>query len=160
MRACVCCCCCMYAQSCPTLFNPMNYNLPDSSVHGISQARTGILELVAILSTRGSSWPRDRTWVSCIAGWFFTTCEALYVCVCVCIYIYMCVCVCVCVCVFAISFSRGTSQPRDQTQVSRIVGRRFTVWATREALCIYISQLNYLVLGMMVRTTVLGISVY
>ena len=32
----------------------------------------------------------------------------------------------------AISFSRGSSQPRDQTQVSHIVGRRFTVWATRE----------------------------
>ena len=31
----------------------------------------------------------------------------------------------------AISFSRGSSQPRDRTQVSRIVGRRFTVWATR-----------------------------
>ena len=30
----------------------------------------------------------------------------------------------------AISFSRGSSQPRDQTQVSRIVDRRFTVWAT------------------------------
>ena len=33
----------------------------------------------------------------------------------------------------AISFSRGSSRPRDWTQVSRIVGRRFTVWATREA---------------------------
>ena len=32
----------------------------------------------------------------------------------------------------AISFSRGSSQPRDQTQVSCIVGRRFTIWATRE----------------------------
>ena len=32
-----------------------------------------------------------------------------------------------------ISFSRGTSQPRDRTQVSRIVGRCFTAWATREA---------------------------
>ena len=31
-----------------------------------------------------------------------------------------------------ISFSRGSSWARDQTQVSRIVGRRFTVWATRE----------------------------
>ena len=30
---------------------------------------------------------------------------------------------------FVISFSRGTSQPRDRTRVSRIVGRRFTVWA-------------------------------
>ena len=27
----------------------------------------------------------------------------------------------------AISFSRGSSRPRDQTQVSRIVGRHFTV---------------------------------
>ena len=34
-----------------------------------------------------------------------------------------------------ISFSRRSSQPRDWTQVSHIVGRRFTVWATREVLC-------------------------
>ena len=33
----------------------------------------------------------------------------------------------------AIAFSRGSSQPRDQTRVSHIVGRCFTVWATREA---------------------------
>ena len=33
----------------------------------------------------------------------------------------------------AISFSRGLSQPRDQTQVSRIAGRFFTVWVTRES---------------------------
>ena len=32
----------------------------------------------------------------------------------------------------AISFSRRSSQPRDWTRVSCIVGRRFTVWATRE----------------------------
>ena len=32
----------------------------------------------------------------------------------------------------AISFSRGSSQPRDQTRVSCTVGRRFIVWATRE----------------------------
>ena len=32
----------------------------------------------------------------------------------------------------AISFSRGSSRPRDWTQVSRIVGRHFTIWATRE----------------------------
>ena len=31
------------------------------------------------------------------------------------------------------SFSRGSSQPRDQTQVSRIAGRFFTSWDTREA---------------------------
>ena len=34
----------------------------------------------------------------------------------------------------AFPFSRGSSQPRDQTQVSRIAGRLFTSWATREAL--------------------------
>ena len=33
----------------------------------------------------------------------------------------------------AISFSRGSSQPRDQTQVSRTAGRFFTIWTTREA---------------------------
>ena len=31
------------------------------------------------------------------------------------------------------AFSRGSSQPRDQTRVSCIIGRRFTVWATRES---------------------------
>ena len=35
----------------------------------------------------------------------------------------------------AISFSRGSSWPRDQTQVSHVVGR-LTVWATREVLAI------------------------
>ena len=33
----------------------------------------------------------------------------------------------------AIPFSRGSSQPRDQTQVSRIAGRFFTSWTTRQA---------------------------
>ena len=33
----------------------------------------------------------------------------------------------------AFPFSRGSSQPRDQTKVSRIAGRLFTSWATREA---------------------------
>ena len=32
----------------------------------------------------------------------------------------------------AISFSRESFQPRDRTQVSHIVDRRFTIWATRE----------------------------
>ena len=65
-------------QSCRTLCNPMDCRPPGSSVHGISQAR--ILEWVAT------------------------------------------------------SFSRGTSWPRDWTQVSRIAGRHFTLWATREAI--------------------------
>ena len=33
----------------------------------------------------------------------------------------------------AISYSKGSSQPRDQTRVSRTAGRFFTIWATREA---------------------------
>ena len=33
----------------------------------------------------------------------------------------------------AVPFSRGSSQPRDWTQVSHIVGGFFTSWATREA---------------------------
>ena len=66
------------AQLCLTLCNPMDYNLPGSSAHGIFQART--LEWVAI------------------------------------------------------SLSRGASQPKDQTQVSHIAGRCFTIWATREDL--------------------------
>ena len=53
------------AQSCPTLCDPMDY-----TVHGILQAR--ILEWVAFPFSRGSSQPRDRTQVSCIAGGFFT----------------------------------------------------------------------------------------
>ena len=46
------------------------WELGVSSVHGILQAR--ILEWVAIPFSRGSSQPRDRTWVSCIAGRCFT----------------------------------------------------------------------------------------
>ena len=41
-----------------------------SSAHGIFQAR--ILEWVVIFFSRGSSWPRDWTCVSCITGRFFT----------------------------------------------------------------------------------------
>ena len=58
------------AQSCPTLCHPVDCSPPGSSVHGILQAR--ILEWVAISFSRGSSWPRDRTQVSCIAGRHFT----------------------------------------------------------------------------------------
>ena len=57
-------------QSCPTLCDPMNCSLPGSSIHGILQAR--VLEWVAISFSRGSSRPRDRTWVSCIVGRCFT----------------------------------------------------------------------------------------
>ena len=44
---------CLVAKSYLTLGDPMDYSVPGSSVHGISQAR--ILEWVAIYSSRGSS---------------------------------------------------------------------------------------------------------
>jgi len=47
----------------------MDCSPPDSSVHGILQAR--ILEWVAMPFSRVSSQPRDRTQVSHIAGGFF-----------------------------------------------------------------------------------------
>ena len=60
----------LVAQSCLTLYDPMAYSPSGFSVHGISQAR--ILEWVAISFSRGSSWPKDWTCVSCIAGRFLT----------------------------------------------------------------------------------------
>ena len=48
----------------------MDYSLPSCSAHGILEAR--VLEWVTISFSRESSWPRDRTWVSLIAGRFIT----------------------------------------------------------------------------------------
>ena len=121
----------------------MDCILPGSSVQ-ISQAR--ILKWVAISFSRISSWPRDQTWVSCIAGRVFTLshlgspwsvpeseseviqssltlCDPMD-------------CSLPDSCIHgifqartlewaAISFYRGSFQPRDQTWVFRIVGRRF-----------------------------------
>ena len=61
------CACSVVSNSC----DPIDCNLPGSSVHRILQAR--ILEWVAISSSRGSSSPRDRTCmssVSCTTGRF------------------------------------------------------------------------------------------
>ena len=122
----------------------MVFSPPGSSVHGTFQAR--ILEGVAISFTRASSQTRDRTRVSCTAGRFFTDwttleaqshsvestfCDPMdcslpgssghgilqarilkWV---------------------AVPFSRGSSQPRDWTQVSHISSVFFTACATREA---------------------------
>ena len=55
--------CVLVTQLCPTLCDPMDCSLPDSSVHGILQP---------IPFSRGSSWPRNGTLVSCITGRFFT----------------------------------------------------------------------------------------
>ena len=73
----LCVCVCVRSLSRVWLYDPMDCSSPGSSVRGIFQTR--ILEWVAI------------------------------------------------------PFSRGTSRPRDQTWVSHITDRRFTVWATREA---------------------------
>ena len=51
--------CANLPQSYLTLCDPMDCSPPGSSVHGILQAR--ILEWVSMPSSRGSSWPRDRT---------------------------------------------------------------------------------------------------
>ena len=61
---------CWVAQCCPTLCGPMDCSPPGFSVLWILQAK--VLEWVAMPSSRGSSQPRDRTQVSCIAGGFFT----------------------------------------------------------------------------------------
>ena len=62
--------CVLIAQSCPSLCDHMNFSSPGSSIHGILHAR--ILDLVVILVSREYSQPRNRTWVSWIAGRFFT----------------------------------------------------------------------------------------
>ena len=59
---------CLVPKSC--LFcNPMDCSPPASSLHGISQAR--IQEYVAMMYSRGSSRPRDQTFISCISAQIF-----------------------------------------------------------------------------------------
>ena len=60
----------LVAQSCVTIWDPMDCSPPISSVHGIVQAR--ILEWIAIPFSRESCRLRDPTCVFCIAGRFFT----------------------------------------------------------------------------------------
>ena len=55
----------LVTQSCPTLYDSIDCNPPGTSVHGILQAR--ILEWGAIPFSKGSSQPRDQTWVLLIA---------------------------------------------------------------------------------------------
>ena len=140
---------------CLTLYDPMDCSPPRSSVHVILQAR--ILEWVAISFSRGSSPPRDRTWVSCIAGRFFTiwaskeftemvysiekrvsvtpSCPTLYDprdCSPGGSSVHGILQARILESV-AIPFSRGSSWSRDWTWVSHIAGRFFTIWASKEA---------------------------
>ena len=69
--------CVLVTQPCLILCNPMDCSPPGSSVHGILQAR--IQEWVAILLSRGSSRPRDWTWVSTLqAGSLPSECPSNY----------------------------------------------------------------------------------
>ena len=56
---------CVHAQLRPALCDPMGCSLPGSSVPVISQAT--VLEWVVFSFSRGSSWPRDQTPVSCVS---------------------------------------------------------------------------------------------
>ena len=53
-------------RSCLTLCDPMDYSPPGFSVHGILQVR--ILKWVAVSSSMGSSWPRNRTHISWVSS--------------------------------------------------------------------------------------------
>ena len=79
---------CLVAQQCLTPCDPMDYSPHVSSVHGISQAR--ILEWGALLSSRGSSQPRDRTHTSpaSVDGMFTTEPPEKPMCVYISVYIY------------------------------------------------------------------------
>ena len=69
-----------FLQSRRALCYATNCSLPDSSVHGILQAR--VLERIAMPSSRESSRPRDQTrvsYVSCVVTWVFFTASASWV---------------------------------------------------------------------------------
>ena len=55
------------AQLCPTVCNPVDY------IQSMQFSRPEYLDWVALPFSRGSSQPRDRTQVSCMAGGFFTS---------------------------------------------------------------------------------------
>ena len=67
---CVCVCVCLVTQLCLTLCDLMDYSPPGSSVHGDSPSKN--TRVVAIPFFKGSSQPRDKTQVLCIAVRFFT----------------------------------------------------------------------------------------
>ena len=146
----MCVCRCMCVQACLTLCDPMDCSPPGSSVHGILPAR--ILEWIAMPSSRESSPPRDQTCVSYhLLHWQVDSLalgppgkpiieyererEVAQSCPALCdpmdcglpgssvhgifqaIVLEW----------IAISFSKGSSQPRDRTRASYIVDRRFTI---------------------------------
>ena len=61
-----------------TVLWPMDWGLPNASVHGIFQAR--IPEWIVISSSRGSFQARDLTQISCTVGRFFTAEPLVLIC--------------------------------------------------------------------------------
>ena len=141
----------MCTKLCLTLCDPMKLGLPGLSVHGIFQAR--ILDWVVMPSSRGYSWPRDWTQVSCTAGRPFTAepsgkpniillllrgekTEIVWVKV-----THSCLTLCDpmenspgrILKWVAYPFSTRSSWPRNWTGVPCIAGIFFTNWAIREA---------------------------
>ena len=144
--------CVLVNQSCPTLCDPMDCSLPDSlSVEFSRQEYRSGYHLLS----RWSSWPSDQTQVSCITGQFFAiwaTREA-HICICEVKVTQSCQTLCDLTDYrvhgilqtrilewVAFPFSRGSSQPRDRTQVPCIVDRFFfTSWATGKPIYMYMS---------------------
>ena len=60
----------LITKSCPVFWDPLDCSQPGSSAYGILHAR--IMESVSISFSRWTSWHRDQTQASCIAGIFFT----------------------------------------------------------------------------------------
>ena len=122
----MCCAVCLVAQLCSNLCDPMNCNLPGSSVHGGSSGkntRVGCHALLqGIFPTQGSNpgLPHCRYILYCpshqgsprILEWI------------------------------AYPFSRGSSQLRNQTGVPCIAGGFLTSWATRESYVVVYILIN------------------
>ena len=133
------------AQSSPTLSDPMGCSLPGSSTHGIFQARVlewgaiaffiyhrpyPILWNITVYSNANIIWLLHIRgicnmylkvkWKSLSHVWLFATPWTMQSMARILEWV-------------AFPFSRGSSQPRDQTWVSCIAGGFFTIWATREA---------------------------
>ena len=141
-------CCCLVSESFPTLLHPTDCSLPGSFVHGIFQAR--IVEWVATSFLQDLPNPAIKpaspelawgvlyhraTWEAHVIGPVLSRVQLTAT-------------PWTIVCQASLSMgisqarfldwvptpsSKGSSQPRVQTQVSRIAGGFFTVWATREA---------------------------
>ena len=67
--------CCECMLSCIWLFmTPWTVGAPRPAPRSVWMSQVRILEWAAISSSRGSSWPRDGTWASCIGRWVLYCC--------------------------------------------------------------------------------------